>query len=511
MAKQDTVLAYAKKRVQQGISSASATANPQAYGEYMWSSLMAMEEAIERKGFPPMSDFWKDSIKAFYLSKKLRFVARVGRRGGKSSTLTRVAVNEAVFGQHEIPPGDTGKFAFVSVIKEEAQERLATIRAILDVLGIAYESKGFVIRLRDKPIVFSVYPCSYRTAVGFTCIGLICDELARWRDEDTGANPASQVLSSIRPSMRTQRKAKEFLISSPWSTLDAHYDHVEQGDTNLQMVVSAPTWVANPTVTERECREAEEDEEAFLREYAALPMKSGASYFFDHNALEQSVSNEPFELQPGDEIIAGADFGFTRDFSALALCAIRDNHYHVFQTHVIKPQPGQALKPSETVSAFASIVKPFNISGIICDRHYQESITEHLAPYNIGFIAASNDVATNFVRARTLLHQGRVSLPDIPTLLRDLKETRSRPTRTGRVTILLPRRPGGGHADLVSAIVLALQPRGGLPLQGPEKPFPDNWTKEELDEAKEYARDLRRDRIGYDGSHFEEPDAWFTE
>jgi hypothetical protein len=61
------------------------------------------------------------------------------------------------------------------------------------------------------------------------------------------------------------------LSSSPWSTDDFHATCFDQGDTEHQQVSFAPTWVANPTITEEETHALEPDERVWSREYAAHP------------------------------------------------------------------------------------------------------------------------------------------------------------------------------------------------------------------------------------------------
>jgi hypothetical protein len=343
-----------------------------------------MDDKLAAAGFPRISAFWLKRLEAFFKSGKIRFVARIGRRGGKSSTMCRVAVALVLYGNFRIPPGDTGVFAFVSVDRKEAKQRLVTIRTILEALGVRHRPTAEEIHVIGMPRAFKVYTCSFRTSVGFTGIGLVCDEVSRWRDDDTGSNPATEVFRSMRPTMKTQRKygACEFLISSPWSTLDAHHDAFEKGDNKLQMVVHAPTWVANPTVTEKECREEEDDEEAFQREYAAIPMRSGVQAFFDAISIDAAIQHgwnatPAASLRGLDRLTAGADFGFRSDFSCLWVSAIRGGVYHCCNYLVIKPPVNQPLSPSETVSRFAAMVKQYGIEGVMADNHYREAISEY--------------------------------------------------------------------------------------------------------------------------------------
>lgn len=230
-----------------------------------------LDVVLVKKGFPPTSDWWRSTFRRWYTSRKRQLVVRAGRRGGKSSSLCRLAVVEALFGEHEIPPGDVGVVAIVSTRRTEALERLRTIRAILDALGEKYTAKVESIELHDRPVVFSVFTASVAGVSGFTGIFVLCDEVAKWRDASTGANPAKEVIASIRPTLLTQRNAKIVLSSSPMGKKDAHALEFAKGENSLQCVGFAETWIANPSVTEEDTHVLEPNPLIWAREYAAIP------------------------------------------------------------------------------------------------------------------------------------------------------------------------------------------------------------------------------------------------
>jgi hypothetical protein len=50
----------------------------------------AMDRALVAAGFPATSPWWRSRLERFLRTGKKRWVLRVGRRGGKSSTLSRL-------------------------------------------------------------------------------------------------------------------------------------------------------------------------------------------------------------------------------------------------------------------------------------------------------------------------------------------------------------------------------------------------------------------------------------
>jgi hypothetical protein len=116
----------------------------------------AMDRALVAAGFPPTSPWWREQLARFLGSSRRRWILRVGRRGGKSSTLCRVAVAVALWGGWSVPPGDLAVIPFVSVDRDEAGARLRTIADILLALGVAFDERGDEIELRGRRLVFRV-------------------------------------------------------------------------------------------------------------------------------------------------------------------------------------------------------------------------------------------------------------------------------------------------------------------------------------------------------------------
>ena len=426
------------------------------------------ERALEAAGFPAMSPWWRETLVAFYQAGCRQLVVRVGRRGGKSTTLCRVAVLEALYGEHHVPPGDVGVVAIVSTRREEAAERLRTIKAILAALRVPHTVRGETIELTGRPVIFRVFVASVAGVSGFTSICAIGDEVAKWRDSDTGANPAKEVLASLRPTLATMPNAKIFLSSSPWSTLDAHADAFEAGDVaGMQRVAHAPSWIANPSITETDTHALEPDENTWLREYAAVPMTDAASAFFDGNAIDAAIqADRPLVVYPPTSTFAGvgADFAFTSDSSALVIThKLETGRYVVGEVEELAPRPGAPLKPSEVVRCFANTVKRHGASAVVADAWQRESLREHLAAGGLGFVdapAGNSGKVETYTVARTLLHEGRIELPPHDRLRQQLREVTSRPTANG-LTISSPRGRNG-HGDIASAFILSLHENQGL-------------------------------------------------
>jgi hypothetical protein len=229
-----------------------------------------LDAVLVKAGFPATSPWWRAQIERFFRARRRRWVIRAGRRAGKSSTLCRLAACWALAGPWSVPLGDTAVIPFVSLDRDEAAGRIRTISEILTALGVPHEPTSDEIYLPSRRLKFSVRTCSVR-AVGFTSVAIFADEMARWSSRDDSANPAREVMGSLRPTAATQPFAFEVCSSSAWSTVDYHAELFAQGCNEHQITSFAATWTANPTITELDTYGLEPDENTRLREYAGEP------------------------------------------------------------------------------------------------------------------------------------------------------------------------------------------------------------------------------------------------
>jgi hypothetical protein len=210
---------------------------------------------------------------------------------------------------------------------------------------------------------------NFRLSVGDTIAFAWCDELSRWRDDDAGANPAEQVVGSLKPALATLPNAKLFLVSSPLGVDDYHAKQFDRGDTADQCVAFGTTWDINPTLTEAECRLLEPDEKLFAREYAAQPQGTNTPAFNpDHIAF--AIGRRWPDVLFRDRPIGSTDFSSGRgDDTIWSFCAwkrgtigtpidftspLRDaNGLDVSAMYEMDPkEPGRVLRDSEGFPIF---------------------------------------------------------------------------------------------------------------------------------------------------------------
>ena len=477
--------------------------------------LHALDRLLVREGFPATSPWWLATLERFYESARRQLVLRVGRRGGKSSTLCRIAVVEALYGEHRIPPGDIGVVAIISTTRDEASQRLRTIRAILDALSVKYRPIEGGIELVDRPVCFKVYTASIAGVSGFTCVCTICDEVSKWKDADTGANPAKEVLASLRPTMATQASARIFLSSSPLGHLDAHAEAFDRGDDSFQVTAFAPTWVANPTVTEAATHELESNEDRWRREYGAIPFEGDEASLLSAALLDRSTRSTPGDLprERGVYYVAAMDPGFVANAWTLVIAGKRLIEGRIKRSIVCtREYRGTSSAPNNPDTILADIAKvcrTYGIEGVLSDQYEKYSLAAVALRYGIGVWQPTGGAVERLARYEGLVTQmsdGEVDLPPHKQLRADLLAIRQKLTPNG-FTIHLPVTSDGRHADFAPSVVLGLA-HAETPPEGPSAETPV-FMSQEWEDARHVARMARQDRMrAEDGVMVDEFPAW---
>jgi hypothetical protein len=217
---------------------ASATRERVPFERLMW-----LDGQLVTGGFPSMSPWWRAELSRFYASGKRWGVYLVGRGGGKSTTLTRVAVAESLFTERAVPPGQRWIWPFVSVGTADSRRRITEIGAILRAIGVEAEAKQIQGQptiatedARGNAIAFVAIAGTISAVSGPTSIGATIDEEAKLKDRDSNANPARELIASILQTFRARPGIRGIRCSSAWDEKSSHAAAVHEGDTEANHV-----------------------------------------------------------------------------------------------------------------------------------------------------------------------------------------------------------------------------------------------------------------------------------
>lgn len=333
---------------------------------------------------------------------------------------------------------------------------------------------------------------------GLSLVGALMDEASFFRDEDYAVNDV-EVWRAIKA--RVLPGGQAILSSTPWARSGLLYDtyKAQWGSPATFLVAHAATRTMRtaPEILEMVAAEEHDDPDNARREFGAEFLGLDAATFFPDDMLARLVDSS-LELgevpRGGDEVIAGADFGFKRNSSALAVLHRRGERYVVAELIEIRPEDDEPLKPSEVCAQFAAILKRHRCSLVMADQHYLESVREHLDVAGIGILSAPGRVDEVYVRARDRMREGRLVLPQHRRLLAQLREVRARPLVGGGLSIRLPTKPDGAHGDLVAALTLALwQTEGEVISDDTEERTADEWEAREIERRERAQRERAAD------------------
>jgi len=412
------------------------------YGEPLTVEEAAMfEECVERPYEP---------------SARSEMCCIAGARSGKDSRIaTSIALYEATMRDHSyLAPGETGYVLIIAQDARGGQTTLNYIRARIENSPMLRQMVKGDMRKTEieltNAITIAVYPCNYRAPRGVTIVCAIANEVAFWRDEQS-SNPDVEILRSMRRGMANVPNAKLIKISTPYSKSGVLYDDfVRRQDLTDTLVWVAPTWVMNPSISQKFLdREREKDLVAFSREYGA-EFSEDISTLIPAEVIAAAIRGYR-ELAPASDIryFAGVDPSGGGADSFTASVSHRDG-----ERLVVDWVCGwRATKPETVVEEIAARLKLYHISEICGDRYSGQWVRDSFRRNGITYKLAEQNRSELYLEVLPALNQGRVDLPNEPNLIRELRGLERRTSRVGRDSI---DHAPGQHDDFANAAAIAI-------------------------------------------------------
>ena len=218
-----------------------------------------------------------------------------------------------------------------------------------------------------------------------------------------------------------------------------------------------------PTLAPIVERERLRDPQNAEREFDAKFLTRSSGLFFDPVAVKQAVQARALVLYPPRHARRSfaVDLGFSKNSSAAAVVFEDDDNpgkYVLGELVEFRPQPDAPLAPSEVCTQFMVIARRHRITHVLGDQHYFESLREHVGKHlQVSMLPqGASGKEEQFVALRSVLHEGRLSIPEHPKLVQQLREVVVKPTAGGGMNITMPLKRTGEHGDLVAALVGAV-------------------------------------------------------
>lgn len=427
-------------------------------------------------------------------------IVRAGVRGGKSLMAVLALLRSILtcnFRRKPEPDEEPGPDGLVGVRPRELV-RAVILGPTLEHTKVSFDH--LVGTMRESPILSTmlVRPLTnscwirrpdgievvvQRVAAGTGGAGLRSTWLAGVLFDEADFHGGGEAVVNLEQQLQAARArmlqgAQIWVVSSPWS--DASYFHElftkAHGNPSEDIVAfHSDSRSLNPSLSRAdEAAERKRDPENAAREYDAIPIPAGTSRFFPEDCILKSINaNRPMHLPPnGQRHYAGADWGFSKNSSALAIsfydAAIRRVRlaYH----EELRPTKEESLRIGATVAHFFALGMSYATRTIRGD-HYLSPQREHA---RVDFVATFHDTHDKgrvptyeewdpnrdaqtelFTEFRRRMQEGLVEIPDDLRLLTQLRAITSRPMPGGAVKIVLPKQ-GTAHGDLALAVALAV-------------------------------------------------------
>lgn len=395
-----------------------------------------------------------------------------GRRSGKSSKLAaNCAVFEAAFRPHELARGERGHVVVIAPTRKQAGvvfdyilsrlEESPTLRRMID-----GDPRADEVDLTNG-ITIAVWPCSFRSIRGISIVCAICDEIAFWRDDLTGANPASEVLRAIRPAMSTFRNAKLIKISSPWAKTGVVWDDWNGRAAYPEMLVwKLDSATMNPSLdADFLAAEQKRDPESFAREYGA-EFYEAASALLPADAVDACVSRGRYELPPQPNVFYtfSLDAAFKSDeFGFAGVHRSPEGRVIVDLVRSWKPSRSRPVQLAEVLGEIVATMRAYHASKIYGDQVAAEPIRQALREQGITFeqcTTLGRRAAAIFATLRSLVISGQIEFPDDSETISQLKKLELLTTGGGGQRV----EASSGHDDRAICLALAVHQASSQPI-----------------------------------------------
>ncbi len=264
-----------------GISAQAAKFGPGPLGFLLW-----MDSRFTAQGQPALSPWWRDQLSRYFESEKIWALFLVGRGGGKSTTLVRLAVLYVLFGglfaERKVPPGQCWIWPFISANTTDAGRRISEAQALLRALGLDTKPKGAqysrsieLVDVKGNAVSFLSIAATIAGVSGPSALGGTVDEEAKLRDRAANVNPSTEILASIAQMFRARVGVHAIRCSSAWREAGSHYAAILEGDTDATYVARigeaflAPTLDGLAAVAAWEASRGNAEAAQRIREHAA--------------------------------------------------------------------------------------------------------------------------------------------------------------------------------------------------------------------------------------------------
>ncbi len=391
-----------------------------------------------------------------------------GRRAGKSLAAATIAVFLACFCDYSrfLKLGESG---VVLLIAPDRRQAKVLLRYIMGFLRNIPFLKRLILNERAESvdltngISIEVATASHKTSRGFSAIAVILDEAA-FLSTDESAEPDTELLVALRPTLATIPTSLLLVISSPYARRGELWKHYQKhfGKDSRILFWKAASRTMNPSLPQAIVDEALERDESSARAEYLAEFRSDVERLISQEVVEACTMAGRIELPPSSEIryVAFVDpSGGSADSFTLAIAHQAKNEKAILDCVRERKPP---FSPDATVLEFAETLKQYGISRVTGDAYAGEWPRERFRAAGIEYVVSDKARSEIYLAFLPLLNAGRAELLENKRLANELIGLERRTARSGRDSI---DHAPGSHDDAANAaagaLVLAASGTGG--------------------------------------------------
>jgi hypothetical protein len=382
----------------------------------------------------------------------------VGRRGGKSRIAALVAVFLSVLRTYRLAPGEVGVVQVLAADRAQALVVLRYSHALLQALSPPFQPL-IARRTREaieltNGIVIEVTSCTVRSPRGRTVVAAILDEAAYWWSDESNANPDSEVVAAIRPSMATVPGALLLAISSPYARkgllYDMHRRYYSVDDPRV-LVWQADTATMNPTIDCAIIAEAYERDPAAARAEYGAEFRTDVEAFLSIEQVRACVMAGTEALAPvvawrRPQYVCFVDPAGGSGADSMTAAVAHLDGAKVVVDRVWRYAP--PFSPAAVAAELASELRAYQIGSVSGDRFAAQWCAERFQAHGLTYLPSPLTKSQIYLAFAPMVLSEEVALPDHPRLIAELTALERRPSRVGRDAVDHAPR---GHDDLANA------------------------------------------------------------
>jgi hypothetical protein len=420
-------------------------------------------------------------------------IGNVSRRSGKGRAAAAVAVHSTLLTPHGfLAPGEVGVAACISPTRAQAAivrdycEGFIVSSAVLR--GELLDTTADEIRLRNGTVICTL-SVDYRSLRGRTLLSATLDEAAFLRDERS-ATPDREAIRALQPGLSTSGGLL-CILSSPYRKAGVLYERVRdyfgKDDPNV-LCVSGPSELFNPLVDRGAIAAAMTmDPEAARSEWCG-EFRNDVSGYLDDDAISAAVDhNRPLELPPrGFKYSTYADSSGGRgDAYTAAVGHEQDGRYVIDVVRGWAPP----FDPQQVTGEVAALAMQYGCRKIVGDNYAAEWVATAFRGFGLTYERSDLPASGQYIESLPLFMQGRVSMPNHPRLLTELRQLERRTSKIGKDQVTHPANGSDDYSNAVCGLLrlLAAPAKGevltgfygyGGPVQwNHEKPARRSWRR----------------------------------